>query len=374
MKVMLIDDEPLALSLLQTHLERLPGIEVLGAYTNPLIGMKEAIERPVDILFLDIDMPEINGIELAGQLLEKKPNLYVVFVTAYDEYAVQAFELNAMDYLVKPLRAERLKEAVYRVEKRMKMITSQSNPKNDHVYIRTAKSLSIQVNDEAPHVIQWRTSKTKELFLYLLQHQNEKFTKGMIQELLWPEGDPQKTSTQLYTTVYLIRVTLRKYGTAFELQSIDGGYLLATNNVTVDVKRWEETNAQLGHVTLENYLETMTHLEQFLHPYLEEADYDWIESERYRLELLWQEKAIRLADFLFDHQLYRESEIWYRHILQRFPIHEDTQFSLMKLMREIGNETEVGRLYDALAADLLKEYQQPIDPAITQWFLEYTYT
>lgn len=71
MKVILIDDEPLALELLESYLKELPEIQIIGSYTNPLVGKQKIISENVDLVFLDINMPEITGIEIAEHVLEK---------------------------------------------------------------------------------------------------------------------------------------------------------------------------------------------------------------------------------------------------------------------------------------------------------------
>lgn len=116
MKVILIDDEELALDYFEHQLKSLSDFEIIGKYTNPLEGKKAIEEQDVDLVFLDIQTPELNGLELAEQLLQKKPILPIIFVTAYDEYALKAFELNALDYLLKPVSKNRLLKTIQRIE------------------------------------------------------------------------------------------------------------------------------------------------------------------------------------------------------------------------------------------------------------------
>lgn len=99
MKAILIDDEQLALDLLERNLNNIGSIEVIGTHTDPMEGKKDILQKDVDIIFLDIHLPEVNGMELAEQIIEKKPYLPIIFVTAFNEYAVKAFELNALDYI-----------------------------------------------------------------------------------------------------------------------------------------------------------------------------------------------------------------------------------------------------------------------------------
>src|SRR5690606_2041089 len=106
MKAIIIDDERLALNYVEYQLQQITDVQIVGKYTDPHLGKEHVFRESVDIVFLDIHMYEINGIELAEQLLERKPRMNIVFVTAYDDYAIKAFELNAVDYILKPVGAE----------------------------------------------------------------------------------------------------------------------------------------------------------------------------------------------------------------------------------------------------------------------------
>ena len=116
MKAILIDDEHLALTYLEYQLNMIGEVEIIGKYTNPLEGRQAVEQLDVDIVFLDIQIPKINGLELAEILLEHKPYLHIVFITTYDEYAIKAFKLNALDYVLKPVELERLKLTIERTK------------------------------------------------------------------------------------------------------------------------------------------------------------------------------------------------------------------------------------------------------------------
>lgn len=108
----IIDDEPLAIEVLQSHLEKINRIEVEGRYQNAVKAFEALQEKPVDLLFLDIQMPGLTGIKLL-QTLKNPPQ--VIFTTAYREYAVEGFELDVTDYLLKPISFERLLKAINKV-------------------------------------------------------------------------------------------------------------------------------------------------------------------------------------------------------------------------------------------------------------------
>ncbi|MFT4063041.1 MAG: LytTR family transcriptional regulator DNA-binding domain-containing protein [Edaphocola sp.] len=109
MKTIIIDDEPLARSVLEEMLEDEKDIEIVASCNDGFEGLKAIQEHQPELIFLDVQMPKITGFELL-ELLENPPR--VIFTTAYDEYALKAFEVNALDYLLKPISPERLQKAL----------------------------------------------------------------------------------------------------------------------------------------------------------------------------------------------------------------------------------------------------------------------
>lgn len=117
-RALIVDDEALARSRLKQLIESLPGIEVAGTAGDGFEAL-DAIERTKpDVMFLDVEMPELDGLSLAHQLTGSA-EILIVFVTAYDRYAVQAFEARAIDYLLKPVSLDRLKNSVHRIAERL---------------------------------------------------------------------------------------------------------------------------------------------------------------------------------------------------------------------------------------------------------------
>src|SRR5262249_36002916 len=112
---LVVDDEELARRTLVEHLEKEPDVRVVGECANGFEAVKAVQELAPDILFLDVQMPKLDGFEVL-ELLDRRPA--VVFVTAYDAHAIRAFEVNAVDYLLKPFSPERLKEALERAKAR----------------------------------------------------------------------------------------------------------------------------------------------------------------------------------------------------------------------------------------------------------------
>ena len=109
MNCILIDDEPLAIEILVDYCMKVGFVEVVGTFTNPLEAIPAINEKKVDVIFCDIEMPQINGLDFISAL-ENRP--LFIFTTAYSQYAVEGFELNAVDYLVKPIPYQRFIKAI----------------------------------------------------------------------------------------------------------------------------------------------------------------------------------------------------------------------------------------------------------------------
>jgi two-component system LytT family response regulator len=109
MKAIIIDDEPLARSLIKEYLQKHPQLEVVQECSDGFEGLKAIQQQQPDLIFLDIQMPKINGFEML-ELIEQPPA--VIFTTAFDEYAIKAFESHATDYLLKPFSQDRFNKAI----------------------------------------------------------------------------------------------------------------------------------------------------------------------------------------------------------------------------------------------------------------------
>ena len=157
MRVILIDDEPLARSVVVEYLQSWPQIEIVQECSDGFEGVKAIAQYDPDLIFLDIQMPKINGFEML-ELIDQPPS--VIFTTAFDEYAIKAFEEHAIDYLLKPFTKERFDRAVQKwldskltVESRKDTTAildniQTSSPKNERVVVKTGNKIKIiPVND-----------------------------------------------------------------------------------------------------------------------------------------------------------------------------------------------------------------------------------
>lgn len=138
LKTIAIDDEPLALQLLTGYITKTPFLEHLGSFDNPVSAMEFLDENTVDLIFLDIQMPDLLGTEFARI---NKGNSLIVFTTAFPDYAVEGFRLDALDYLLKPFSYEEFLESASRAKQRLSAeppaSPQQIDANNDFLFIKS---------------------------------------------------------------------------------------------------------------------------------------------------------------------------------------------------------------------------------------------
>ncbi len=130
-KCLIVDDEPLAIEILQAYVQKIPWLECVAALDSGIEAISYLNENKIDLLFLDIQMPDLTGIQLAEHV---KGKCGIVFTTAYNEYAVEGFELEAVDYLLKPISFDRFFKAAQRVQKQSDKIEIEAT---DYIFVKS---------------------------------------------------------------------------------------------------------------------------------------------------------------------------------------------------------------------------------------------
>lgn len=149
----IIEDEPLARKLLEDYISKVPHLRLLQSFSDPLLGLQFLMDHVIDLLFLDIQMPDLSGLGLL-KILKSKP--HVIITTAYSEYALDGYELDVTDYLLKPIVFERFLQAVEKVKSRLDASESKGDAVkpddvtggDDIMYVKDGtKLVRININD-----------------------------------------------------------------------------------------------------------------------------------------------------------------------------------------------------------------------------------
>lgn len=207
MNIICVDDEKLVLEDLQDTLTEIPQIKNINTFQNPTLALSFAESNSVDIAFLDIEMPVMSGLELAEKLNKINPDIKLVFVTGFKEYAYEAFGVNAVSYLLKPFTDEMVKNAIER-------FLSDENP-STKIFARTFGSFDLFVNDEC---VYFPSAKAKELLALLIDRQGGFITTKEAIRLLWQDRVFDDSSSALFRKVIKsLRDTLIQYNAIYIL-------------------------------------------------------------------------------------------------------------------------------------------------------------
>lgn len=146
---LIVDDEPMALRLMEDYVAKIPFLELKGKCSNAFQALEKIHEEKIDVLFLDIQMPELNGIELSRTITK---DTRIIFTTAFDQYALEGFKVEALDYLLKPYNFEEFYNAALKAKEWFDLVsharTSDSKEGVEYIFIRSDyKQLKIMLND-----------------------------------------------------------------------------------------------------------------------------------------------------------------------------------------------------------------------------------
>lgn len=197
MKVLLVDDESLQLVRLENACKKVLLDAEFSSYTNPVKALQENDKTLFDIAFLDIEMPGINGIQLAKNLKKINPLIKIVFVTAYNEYALQAFKIHAHGYITKPVSEAKIKEEVDELQN---IAPLQSSKK---LQIKCFGNFEVFHNGEP---VKFSYKKSKEVFAYLIDREGAAIDINELNAVIWEEDHP----SYLRNLIADIQNTLKK--------------------------------------------------------------------------------------------------------------------------------------------------------------------
>lgn len=289
--VILVDDEKPVLDYLHKMIKELTDLHVAGTYTKPSEALAEAVSIRPHAAFLDIEMAGMSGLELAAQLTALNPEMEVVMVTAFNEYAVQAFRVNAIDYLLKPVSSEEIIRCVEKLKKRLSMQV-RAAPKGE---ARTIGFGGFEVySEDGTEPIRFPTAKVEELLAFMYVHRHTGASKWAICEQLWPTFEPVKAEQNLHTTVYRLRKLISEFHLPFELKQQLGNYRITGWNRCDFIEFEEYTITPYSNKSVEKQA-LQRALALYKGPLFAGKEYAWCESERDRLERRFCAAAKQLA-------------------------------------------------------------------------------
>ena len=258
MKIIYVDDELLAVRKFEAIASSLMQVTELHCFTAPQDALAFAKLAKVDAAFLDIEMPGMRGIDLATELTRLDGNTRIFFVTAYDRYALDAFGVNALGYLLKPYNAEML---AHELDKACRM---QAKP-SKAVFIQTIPSFDVYIDGKLFPIT---SPKPKELLALLVDRAGGTLSSGVATALLWEDKPDDENTKALFRMTYKrLREILQSAGIDFLLSAEGSAKFVRPDTFTSDYLRFLQGDA--------------TVIAKYNGEYM--SDYSWAEETNARL-------------------------------------------------------------------------------------------
>ncbi|MBD8498448.1 response regulator [Paenibacillus arenosi] len=366
-RILVVDDELPALGEMEDMLGEEPLAGEITLFSHAQQALEWALQHEPDIVLLDIQMPGITGLAFAEQLLEQKPMIEVVFVTAYNQYAIQAFELSAVDYILKPVKPERLQLSINRIHRRRsgktilenEQVSSVGGVYEQHSSESSSTPSAALLESNGPRIyslgrleihaqaglVKWRTLKVEELFAYLLY--KDSVSLDQIITDIFPNSDPDKAKQYVHTCVYQLRraVAERELQEHIHVSFRDRMYRLVLTDIWHD--RDELMNLPSLLTNIEKWEEKLT---LYRGDWCEGLDNLWMSVHREEL----RERFIWLMEDAVSHLKkqgdYRKAITYARKLLHFEPWNEDYALQMVECYIEVGEK--------AKAKSFVQEYKE----------------
>ena len=230
MRAICVDDEPLAVEYTIGQCAQLPEIDEAKGFTDARLALDWLRTHPVELALLDINMPEIDGITLAARIKELYPQTAIVFLTAYKEYAFDAYAVHPAGYLLKPVSLERMASELRYV------CGGAHTAASAHIRVKTFGFFDVYV-DERP--ISFKLAKSKEILAYLVDKQGSGVTRAELFAAVWEDRVyDRKQQKQIDVYIRSLRETLREYGAETILEMEKGVLRVRPDTFSCDAYRF----------------------------------------------------------------------------------------------------------------------------------------
>lgn len=357
-KVIIVDDEKKALERLERILSEEETLSLLASFTNPNEAIDYISTQEVDVAFVDIEMPEINGLELAEMIAERNPGIDVVFVTAYSQYALQAFQVHAVGYLLKPIEIEDIRKQMNILRKRREL----------RLHGRKKGTCSIQClghflfYQKDDQFVNWRTAKSEELLGFLIHHRGKPVSKEKIMDTLWPEMNAEKASQNLHSNLYYLREILKANGVENLLERNRDNYRLNLEYIDCDMLHFMDLIEELSKAGDRVTIETLEKADGLYRgAYFEDKNYEWATNRRPWL----QDQFIRIKlkqVAIYQAKGEKQKAIdGYKTMIQHNSTLEEAYIELAKLYAEQNDIASAVHWYKACEKVLKEELD--VDPS-----------
>ncbi|WP_227793354.1 response regulator [Paenibacillus guangzhouensis] len=364
-KTIIVEDEKPILELMKHVVGQNPHYSIVGAYSNPLEALDNILALKPDVAFLDVEMPRMNGLELAHMINEVSEHTQIIFTTAYKDYALDAFQVQATDYILKPVTKSAIERVTNRLHKQRIAVIPPAAPVNKAVIIRCFGGL--EVRNPRGELVRFPTRKTEELFAYFLCHPNSEVSKWHLVELLWPELDEERVLHNLHNTLYRLKKLLKEQEIPLEIIKINEGYLLQTQQLTYDLLEFKRDHEALQQKAVTDLSKTEQRCTLYQGPLLDRKEYLWKTAleEKFRQQYLAAMRS--LIQYDVDKQNWKMADQRFNQFLSIYPLDEEMNLYLLQVYLASDRKDQMEKKYAEYKRQYTAEMGMDLPEEIMNW-------
>jgi len=356
MKVILVDDEKSMLLIMKKMICKIPETEVIGAFQSSSEAYRFIKENKVDIAFIDIKMPEEGGLDFARKIISEFQKIDIVFLTSHREYALDAFDVHAMDYMVKPVSQERLEHTIKRSrERRITTLPYSYLGASGKLSVYCLGGLHIKGVDGSR--VQINSSKSLELLVYLLLNKGEFVSKWRIMEDVFSEMSPHNAETYLNTTIYKLRKALGQHEMKEAVISESEGYRIDVKDIYIDFIDFDRRVNALSIINESNVEDAIKTEKIFSGQLFGDKGYHWSLADIGRLSEVHWDFAKKLGSYLLKNNRLDISLQILRKMMIENELDEEVNCILMRVYAAKRDRISLIKHYSRYTKALQRELQ-----------------
>ena len=356
MKVWLVDDERPCLDELAWLLKQYPDLTLAGMSDDSTEALLSITECKPDAVFLDIGMPKLDGLELALRIQDKCPGIMIVFVTAYSQYALDAYRTHPLDFLLKPVRQAHLDDCVAHLRRQWELLHPKE-PARFTLFLRCFGTFEVESETQ----IKWGTRRVRDLLLYLIDRNGTPYSKSELLHALFNGRDDKSTVHNLYMTIYRLKCLLDTLDPQRRLIRLtEEGALDIAPGVCdyTDFMRFARENAV---ITEENAAEAARILSLCRGLYLEKERCEWASESANEVETEYERIALGLSSCHITAGRLEDAQRVLDTLQKRNPLCEEAYTLALDLILQTGDREVYLTRYEQYARIMIKELR--IKPA-----------
>lgn len=336
-RTIIVDDELPSLNKLEKLLNDSEIATVEGKFTQPMEALEFLKVNKVDVIFLDIEMPDIDGIELANLIFDQHGG-DVVFVTAYNQYAVQAFELNALDYLMKPVTAERLIITLDRFHHK-----KATPPRVKDIKIQCFGRFNVKAGADT---IRFRTEKSEELMAFMIDNRGSSISRSKILDNLWGDFEGDRALIHFNTTLYYVKKAFQAHNIPISIQYDRGSYLLDIGGIDCDYIQFCSFFDSTKFPGWEDVPKMEETANLYIGEYLVGWESNWVVIKRLQMQEKYIALLVSLAEYYKSIGVNRRAIKWLNDALIHEPFDRALNYKLIELLLMMNEHLLAGKQFE----------------------------